>query len=73
MRLFAARQAREDSLDACIAVMIVEAQFDGRPPPALGIAAFRVQRRLAASGVYVSFERVFYRLKKRDRGKVFVR
>lgn len=69
---FPARRARSAQVEACIQTMLEEAATSSSRT-SLGIAAFRLQRRVAADGVYVSFEHVFYRLRKCDRAGVFVR
>lgn len=69
---FPARRARSAQIDAHIQDMLEEAVLSSTKL-SLGIAAFRLQRQMAAAGVFVSFEHAFYRLRKRDQYGVFVR
>jgi len=69
---FPARRARNQQVEAAIQDMLEEAALSSHRM-SLGIAAFRLHRRVAADGVAITFEQAFYRLRRRDRAQIFVR
>jgi hypothetical protein len=69
---FRERRARNACVEQCIQTMLEEAALSSHRM-SLGIAAFRLHRRVAADGVMITFEQAFYRLRRRDRTKIFVR
>lgn len=66
-----ARRERNACIDGCIRVLLEEANLS--TPLPLFQAAFRLQIRARADGVFIGFDQALYRLKRRDKKGVFVR
>jgi hypothetical protein len=69
---FPARRARHEHIEECIETLLEEAKLTSESA-SLFQAAFRLQSRARAGGVFLGFDQALYRLRKRDREEVFVR
>lgn len=65
------RHERNACIEGCIRVLLEEANLSD--PPSLFQAAFRLQTRARAGGVFLGFDQALYRLKRSDKKGVFVR
>lgn len=73
LRLFREmRRTRHDYVEECIQMLIAEAELSSVRLSLL-TAAFRLKQRAKDGGVFLTFDQALYRLRRRDRGEVFVR
>lgn len=69
--LFPGRRVRQSRVDACIQTTMQEAELSSTPVT-LFQAAFRVQVRAQADGIFLGFDQALHRIKRCDKAGVLV-
>lgn len=65
-------RTERDYIEDCIQTLLEEAQLSSSKL-SLGMAAFRLKQRVKEGGIFLTFDQAFYRLRRRDRDRLFVR